>query len=137
MNNGKNVPEIVQGMITARKQDNNGYNKSRFAEEFGISPATVTCLLKGERGMGSEVLSALLRGAEPEEQRTLLEALVGIEDVEQFAADLLASAGVVLIETRTCEACGRTEFHKCAARVVREAVAMDLLRSEEHGESRQ
>ena len=45
----------------------------------------------------NEAVGALLRIAEPEQQKALLEAL-GIEDVEQFAADILASAGVTLME---------------------------------------
>lgn len=70
-------------------------NKTDFADLLKVAPATVTRWEKGERmPTGQDEIGALLRAAQPEQQRELLEAL-GIDDVTRFAADLLASAGVI------------------------------------------
>lgn len=73
-------------------------NQVQFAGLVGVDQSTVCRWENGGRTrIGQDEIGALLRVAEPSEQRALLEAL-GIEDVEAFAADLLASAGVVLVE---------------------------------------
>ena len=72
-------------------------NKTNFAALLGVAPATVTRWEGGERTpSGQGEIGALLRVAPPELQAELLEAL-GIEDVQRFAEDLLASAGVTLV----------------------------------------
>ena len=76
--------------LTETIQNTNGLQQKT------VSSSSVSRYESGERIPKGLVIGALLRIAEPEQQRLLLEAL-GIEDVEQFAADLLASAGVTLV----------------------------------------
>jgi transcriptional regulator with XRE-family HTH domain len=84
--------------IVRRIRESRNLNQANFAALINKSPSTVYRWENGERSpTGHEEIGALLRVAEPEEQRALLEAL-GIEDVGAFAADLLASAGVQLVE---------------------------------------
>ena len=76
-------------------RESHNLSKTEFADLLDVAPATVTRWLKGDRQpTGQKEIGALLRVAPPELQAQLLEAL-GIEDVNQFATDLLASAGVV------------------------------------------
>jgi len=85
--------------LVVRIRKSRNLNQSQFAALIGRDRSTVHRWENGERTpTGHEEIGALLRVAEPEEQRALLEAL-GIEDVAAFAVDLLASAGVQLVET--------------------------------------
>jgi transcriptional regulator with XRE-family HTH domain len=81
------------GNIVTEIRESLGLNKAGFAAALGVSPGAVTRWENGTRVPTTEQIGALLRVARPEQQRALLEAL-GIEDVEQFAVDVLASAGV-------------------------------------------
>ncbi|HIP96537.1 MAG TPA: helix-turn-helix domain-containing protein [Anaerolineae bacterium] len=84
------------GEIVTSIREGLGLRKGEFARVLGVSAGAVTRWENGTRTPTTEQIGALLRVAQPEQQRELLEAL-GIEDVEQFAADLLASAGVELV----------------------------------------
>ena len=86
----KELPQIIEEIRGNRSQ-------AEFAQDVGISRTAITRYESGERKPGYDATAALLRVADPPQQKALLEAL-GIEDVEQFATDLLASAGVKLIE---------------------------------------
>ena len=79
--------EIVEQIQGARTQ-------AELARDMGVSEATVSLAKRGERQREPEkgFIAALLRVAEPDQQRDLLLAL-GM-DVEQFEAAILASAGV-------------------------------------------
>ena len=75
-------------------------NKSDFAALLGVSGATATRWEQGTRTpTGRDEIGALLRVAPPELQARLLDEL-GIEDVQAFAKDLLAAAGVKLVEVK-------------------------------------
>ncbi len=77
------------------KEIRSNSDRLKFAVKLGVSLPTIYSWESGIRTPGTEALCALFRVAEPKQQRLLLEAL-GIEDVEQFAADILSSAGVTL-----------------------------------------
>ena len=62
-----------------------------FAALLGVSESGVSRYESGERVPKGAVIGTMLRVAPPHLQTALLEAL-GIEDVERFAASLLASA---------------------------------------------
>ena len=83
-------PQIVRS-IRAKK------TQPEFAKLLGLSVETVQSYETGRRQPGHDGIAALLRVAEPPHQRQLLEAL-GIEDVEQFASDLLASVDVAEVQ---------------------------------------
>lgn len=92
--------------------------KTQFADLLGFNPSTVTRWEKGDRvPTGHAEIGALLRVADPDEQRVLLEIL-GIEDVTVFAADLLASANVQLgppyqgYSCDTSDEAARTKFER-------------------------
>jgi len=73
-----------------------GLNKNDFATLVGVSPAAITRWENGERKPTEPaMIGALLRVARPEQQAAIL-ATLGIEDVEGFAADILASVRVQL-----------------------------------------
>ena len=73
-------------------------NQPLFAELVGVSKSTVCRWESGDRTpTGHDEIGALLRVAPPELQAQLLQAL-GIEDVTRFATDLLASAGVMVVQ---------------------------------------
>ena len=71
--------------------------QAELAHIMGVSEATISLAKRGERQREPEkgFIAALLRVAEPEQQRDLLLAL-GM-DVAQFEAAILASAGVVVV----------------------------------------
>lgn len=76
-----------------------GLRKGKFANLLGVTAGAVTRWEKGTRVPATPEFGRMLRVAPPEHQVALLEAL-GVEDVEQFASDLLAAAGVALV---TCK----------------------------------
>ncbi len=86
------IAQVVAGI-----RESHGMSQAEFAAMLGVSPAAVSRWESGGRTPTTEQIGALLRAAQPGQQRALLEAL-GVEDVEQFAADLLASAGVALVQ---------------------------------------
>ena len=88
----------MKNLITKIRKSQ-GLTKVEFAAVIGVNRSTITRWEKGERTPEHNEIGALLRIAEPDQQRQLLE-LLGIEDVEQFAADLLASAGSTLVDER-------------------------------------
>jgi len=87
----------MKNLITKIRETLN-LNKAQFARLLRTSNATITRWEKGERTPQHSEIGALLRIADPDQQRQLLE-LLGIGDVEQFAADLLAAAEVQQIES--------------------------------------
>ena len=76
-----------------------GLRKGEFAALLGVSAGAVTRWEQGTRVPATSEFGKLLRVAPPEYQVALLDAL-GVKDVEQFASDLLAAAGVTLV---TCK----------------------------------
>ena len=72
-------------------------NHQEFADALGISYSSVSRFESGERNPLWSV-GALLRVATPEQQAIILEEL-GVEDVKQFAADILSAAGVLVVDT--------------------------------------
>jgi transcriptional regulator with XRE-family HTH domain len=80
--------------VIKKIRESHNLNRAEFAGFLDVNPSTITRWEKGQRRPTDQQIGALLRVAQPEQQRALLEVL-GIEDVTQFAADLLASAGVV------------------------------------------
>ena len=85
----------MRNLIT-QIRESKGLTKAEFAALIGVYRSTITRWENGERIPEHREFGALFRIAEPKQQRLLLEE-IGIEDVEQFAADLLASAGVTLV----------------------------------------
>ena len=82
-------------------RESHNMSKAQFSRLLGVTGGAITRWENGERTPdGPKTVGALLRVAQPEQQKALLEAL-GIEDVEQFAADILASAGVLVLEMET------------------------------------
>ena len=71
--------------------------QAELAHIMGVSEATISLAKRGERQREPEkgFIAALLRVAEPEQQRDLLLAL-GM-DVAQFEAAILESAGVAVV----------------------------------------
>ena len=76
-----------------------GLRKGEFANLLGVSAGAVTRYEAGTRVPATPEFGKLLRVAPPKHQAALLEAL-GVENVERFASDLLAAAGVMLV---TCK----------------------------------
>lgn len=93
---GKQVKVWLPRLVYDRLRDEAALSGRPMAE---IAREMITSRYVMRRDLSDEEIGALLRVAKPEEQRALLEAL-GIEDVERFAVDLLASAGVQLVECR-------------------------------------
>jgi hypothetical protein len=88
-------PEFA-GRLTAIIHQWHGNGK---LPQQSVSVPSISRYESGERVPKGPVIAALLRVAEPEQQRALLEAL-GIEDVTEFATALLESAGVVVVEVK-------------------------------------
>lgn len=98
LTNRLEVKTIQMKNLITQIRKSQGLAKVEFAAVIGVNRSTITRWEKGERTPEHSEIGALLRIAEPDQQRQLLE-LLGIEDVEQFAADLLAAAGVQQIES--------------------------------------
>jgi len=79
--------------IEVMEQIQGDRTQAELARDMGVSEAAISLAKHGKRQREPEksFVAALLRAAEPEQQRALLEAL-GIEDVTEFAEALLASA---------------------------------------------
>ena len=92
--NGNGFPQVVRAI-----RDSHGLRKGRFAALVGVTAGSVTRWEAGTRTPTTPELGKLLRVAQPEHQADLLRAL-GIEDVQQFAADILASAGVSFVNVQ-------------------------------------
>lgn len=86
----------LESMINIITDIQGNRTQAEFAKIIGVSEAAVSLYKSGQRHPNTDTVAALLRIADPPQQCALLKTL-GIEDVEQFAADLLASAGVKLI----------------------------------------
>lgn len=83
--------------------------QTEFGKLTGMSNAAVSRYESGQRMPQYDAISALLRVAEPAQQRALLEAL-GVTDMEEFAEAILASAGVTLVAIPTpADGCGKEE----------------------------
>ena len=91
----ENGNEKFAGAVTRLREALN-LRKGEFANLLDVSAGAVTRWEQGTRIPATPEFGKLLRVAPPEHQAALLEAL-GIKDVERFASDLLAAAGVTLV----------------------------------------
>jgi hypothetical protein len=100
--------EVIQGIRGKNTLDGFAHlltvEIARSGGDQTVSASSV-CRWEKERGdkearvPKGEAIAALLRVAEPPQQAALLETL-GIDDAMQFAADLLASAGVTVLDCK-------------------------------------
>lgn len=86
--NGNGFPQIVRAI-----RDSHGLRNGKFADLVGVTAGSVTRWLKGTRTPTTPEIGKLLQVAAPEQQVAMLSAM-GVEDVQQFAADILAAAGI-------------------------------------------
>jgi len=80
--------EFPQALVKMRGKR----TQEQFAQDTSLAVDSIRSYECGRRRPGYDAIAALLRVAEPDQQRDLLLAL-GM-DVEQFEAAILASAGV-------------------------------------------
>jgi transcriptional regulator with XRE-family HTH domain len=90
------TPEIVETVRAAL-----GVTQRELAARLGVHEATVSRWLRddsdGREPSRPADIGALLRVSPPSIQRRILSAM-GIEDVDQFAVDILVSAGVAVVD---------------------------------------
>jgi len=91
--NGNGFPQIVRAI-----RDSHGLRNGKFADLIGVTAGSVTRWLNGTRTPTTPELGKLLRVAAPEQKVDLLGAL-GVQDVHQFATDILAVCGVTTVIT--------------------------------------
>ena len=91
--NGNGFPQIVRAI-----RDSHGLRNGKFADLMGVTAGSVTRWLNGTRTPTTPELGKLLRVAAPEQQVAMLSAM-GVQDVQQFATDILAAAGIPTVFT--------------------------------------